>query len=154
MRLMNLPAELVLDIVKQVFVERRLCTGRLTGRGQSVVPGAINRTGLMTIEAQNDDIAAPGQTYAAHALCCSIPDNLRRHLLLPGSGHFSCSMGTHGARACSLRFYSSLKRPRRAALPVESNVCSTAALDLAVALGARPASIAGNTNCSGVSGLH
>ena len=93
MRLMNLPAELVLDIVKQVFVERRLCTGRLTVRGQSVVPGAINRTGLMTIEAQNDDIAAPGQTYAAHALCCGIPDNLRRHLLLPRSGHFSLFHG-------------------------------------------------------------
>ena len=93
MRLMNLPAELVLDIVKQVFVERRLCTGRLTVRGQLVVPGAINRTGLMTIEAQNDDIAAPGQTYAAHALCCGIPDNLRRHLLLRGSAHFSLFHG-------------------------------------------------------------
>ena len=61
MRLMNLPAELVLDIVKQVFVERQLCTGRLMVRHQSVLPSAIHRTGLMTIEAQNDDIAAPGK---------------------------------------------------------------------------------------------
>ena len=93
MRLMNLPAELVLDIVKQVFVERQLCTGRLTVRHQSVLPSAIHRTGLMTIEAQNDDIAAPGQTYAAHALCSGIPDKLRRHLLLSGSGHFSLFHG-------------------------------------------------------------
>ncbi len=93
MRLMNLPAELVLDIVKQVFVERQLCTGRLMVRNQSVMPSAIHRTGLMTIEAQNDDIAAPGQTYAAHALCSGIPDKLRRHLLLSGSGHFSLFHG-------------------------------------------------------------
>jgi poly(3-hydroxybutyrate) depolymerase len=76
-----------------VFLERRLCTGRLMVRSQSVLPSAIHRTGLMTIEAQNDDIAAPGQTYAAHALCCGIPDKLRRHLLLSGSGHFSLFHG-------------------------------------------------------------
>jgi poly(3-hydroxybutyrate) depolymerase len=70
-----------------------LYTGRLMVRNHPVLPSAIHRTGLMTIEAQNDDIAAPGQTYAAHALCCRIPDGLRRHLLLSGSGHFSLFHG-------------------------------------------------------------
>jgi poly(3-hydroxybutyrate) depolymerase len=94
-RLMNLPAELVLDMMRQVFVERALCTGRLAALGRPVLPGDITRTGLMTIEGENDDIAAPGQTYAAHGICTGIPDNLRRHLSVANTGHFSLF---HGSR--------------------------------------------------------
>jgi poly(3-hydroxybutyrate) depolymerase len=94
-RLMDLPAELVLDMVRYVFVERALCTGRLLALGCPVLPGQISGTALMTIEGENDDIAAPGQTYAAHRLCTGIPKSLHRHLLVPRSGHFSLF---HGSR--------------------------------------------------------
>jgi poly(3-hydroxybutyrate) depolymerase len=47
----------------------------------------------MTIEAEKDDIAAPGQTQIAQALCSSISDRQRQHLLLPASGHFSLFHG-------------------------------------------------------------
>jgi poly(3-hydroxybutyrate) depolymerase len=94
MRLMNLPAELVIDTVRHVFVERALCTGRLMALGRPVNPGEIPRTGLMTVEGENDDIAAPGQTSAAHALCSGIPKNFHRHLLVPKTGHFSLFYGS------------------------------------------------------------
>jgi poly(3-hydroxybutyrate) depolymerase len=92
---MNLPAELVLDTVRQVFVERALCTGRLVVRGRPAVPGAIQRTPVMIVEGEEDDISAPGQTHAAHALCTGVPKEFRRHLLVSRSGHFSLF---HGAR--------------------------------------------------------
>lgn len=92
--LMDLPAELVLDVVRTVFAERALCVGAMTALGHQVRPERIRRTGLMTVEGEDDDIAAPGQTYAAHALCPDVPSRLRRHLLLTGKGHFSLFHGT------------------------------------------------------------
>ena len=92
-QVMNLPAELVLDTVRQVFMNRALCTGRFLALGHPFAPSKIHRTGLLTVEGDDDDIAAPGQTYAAHGLCSGIPDNLHRHLLVPSSGHFSLFHG-------------------------------------------------------------
>jgi poly(3-hydroxybutyrate) depolymerase len=93
--LMNLPAEFLLDTVRHVFAEPALCRGCLVIRGRAALPSDIRRTALMTIEGENDDIAAPGQTSAAHALCSGIPERLRRQLLVAKSGHFSLF---HGAR--------------------------------------------------------
>jgi poly(3-hydroxybutyrate) depolymerase len=93
--LMNLTAELVLDTVQQIFIDRALIAGTLTAAEQVIKPSEIRRTALMTIEGEGDDIAPPGQTYAAHALCAEIPGELRAHLLVPGSGHFSLF---HGSR--------------------------------------------------------
>jgi poly(3-hydroxybutyrate) depolymerase len=92
--LMNLPAELVLDMVRQVFMEPALCNERLQVQGRSACPSEIRRAGLLTVEGEKDDIAAPGQTYAAHALCTGIPKQLHQHLLVPGGGHFSLFHGT------------------------------------------------------------
>ena len=51
------------------------------------------RTALMTVEAERDDVAAPGQTRIAQALCYSIPEYLRQHLLVSSAGHFSLFHG-------------------------------------------------------------
>jgi poly(3-hydroxybutyrate) depolymerase len=96
---MNLPAELVRDIVRQVFIEKGLWRGFHLSGGEPILPAEIRRTGLMTIEGENDDIAGPGQTSAAHALCTGLPEHLRRHFLVPGCGHFAL---IHGARMRSL----------------------------------------------------
>ena len=56
-------------------------------------PAAIDKTSLLTIEGELDDIAAPGQTSAAHALCRSLADRLRHRIVVPGSGHFSLFHG-------------------------------------------------------------
>ncbi len=47
----------------------------------------------MTVEGAEDDIAAPGQTRAAHALCTSIPSRRREQVLVDACGHFSLFHG-------------------------------------------------------------
>lgn len=90
---MDLAAEVFLENIETVFHERRLLRGGIGYRGRVIAPECIQNTGLMTIEAEDDDIAAPGQTYAAHQVCRKIPDRLREHLLLRGAGHFSLFHG-------------------------------------------------------------
>jgi len=45
------------------------------------------------VEGELDDISAPGQTYAAHALCSGIPADRHEHLLQPGVGHYGVFNG-------------------------------------------------------------
>jgi poly(3-hydroxybutyrate) depolymerase len=97
--MMDLPAEFVLDTIRCVFQDQDLVRGNLHLGGGKIDLHAISRTALMTIEAAQDDIAAPGQTHAAHAFCKSIPDSRRRHLLVPDCGHFSLFHG----RTCRAR---------------------------------------------------
>jgi poly(3-hydroxybutyrate) depolymerase len=90
---MNLPAEFFIDQVKIVFKELALPRGRLLWRGTLVRPEAIRSTALITIEGEFDDIAAPGQTSAAHELCVAIPTGRRRRYVLAGIGHFGTFHG-------------------------------------------------------------
>jgi poly(3-hydroxybutyrate) depolymerase len=89
----DLPAEVYLDTIDDVFRHNRLARGELTWRGRPVRPEAITRTGLLTVEGELDDICGPGQTMAAHELCTRIPAYRRRHHLQPGVGHFGVFSG-------------------------------------------------------------
>jgi poly(3-hydroxybutyrate) depolymerase len=89
----DLPAEVYLDTIEQIFRHNRLARGGLTWRGRPVRPGRITRTGLLTVEGERDDICGPGQTMAAHDLCPRIPAYRRRHHLQPGVGHFGVFSG-------------------------------------------------------------
>jgi poly(3-hydroxybutyrate) depolymerase len=90
---MDIPAEFYLQTVAQVFQDSSLAAGTMTWRGRPVDPGAIAKTALLTIEGELDDISAPGQTYAAHALCTAIPAQRRRHFLQTGVGHYGIFSG-------------------------------------------------------------
>ena len=90
---MDLPSEWFLDNVRHVFHERAVARNRFRWRGRPVDFSAIRKTALMTVEGELDDVAAPGQTAAAHALCPHIPDEKRDRYVLPGSGHFSTFHG-------------------------------------------------------------
>ena len=48
-------------------------------RDERVDPSKIRNTALLTVEGENDDISGVGQTEAAHTLCTSLPDTMRRH---------------------------------------------------------------------------
>jgi len=61
--------------------------------GEPVRPRLVRDMALMTVEAEGDDITAPGQTAAAQRLFVRIPDDLREHLLLDGGSHFSTFHG-------------------------------------------------------------
>src|SRR5437660_4412087 len=80
---MDLPADFYLQTIKRVFHDHDLPHARFRVRGNPVEPGAIERTALMTVEGENDDICAVGQTVAAHELCTGIPTAKKTHHLQP-----------------------------------------------------------------------
>lgn len=90
---MDVPASYYLQTVETFFQKHDLADGRMKVRGELVVPSAIERTALMTVEGELDDISAPGQTIAAQALCSGIPDSRRTQYLQPGVGHYGIFNG-------------------------------------------------------------
>ncbi|HEY1930621.1 MAG TPA: polyhydroxyalkanoate depolymerase [Acetobacteraceae bacterium] len=95
---MDLPAEFYLETVQQVFQEHHLPEGRLMWHGAAIKPGAIRRTGLLTVEGERDDICAVGQTMAALDLCSGIRVNLKQHHLQTAVGHYGVFAGKRWAR--------------------------------------------------------
>jgi poly(3-hydroxybutyrate) depolymerase len=95
---MDLTAEFYLQTVDTVFVRHSLPHGEMTHRQHRVVPAAIRRVALMTVEGEHDDISGVGQTEAAHALCRNIPSDRRRHWLQPGVGHYGVFNGSRFRR--------------------------------------------------------
>ncbi len=91
--LMDLPARYFLENIQKVFLAREPWVGGLSWHGEPVDFTAIRDTALMTIEGELDDIAAPGQTSAAHRLCPNIPNDQRNKLIMDGAGHFSLFYG-------------------------------------------------------------
>ncbi|HEY0382751.1 MAG TPA: polyhydroxyalkanoate depolymerase [Candidatus Elarobacter sp.] len=90
---MDITAEFYLQTVDEVFQRATLASGTMTWRGERVDPSAIAKTALLTVEGELDDISAPGQTLAAHALCTGIAADRRRNLFQPGVGHYGIFSG-------------------------------------------------------------
>lgn len=90
---MDVPADYYLETVDQVFKRHTLPSGTMTWRGETVDPGAISKTALMTVEGELDDISAPGQTIAAHAMCSGLDQAKHENLLQPGVGHYGIFNG-------------------------------------------------------------
>jgi poly(3-hydroxybutyrate) depolymerase len=90
---MDLPADYYLQTIKRVFHDRDLPQGRFRVRGTPVEPAAIERTALMTVEGERDDICGAGQTAAAHALCTGIPAAKMMRHLQPKVGHYGVFHG-------------------------------------------------------------
>lgn len=88
---MDLDAPFYLETIEKVFLEHQLPRGVLTCEGRPVNPAAINRTALMTIEGELDDITGPGQTRAAHKLCPDAP--LQEHYTQHNVGHYGIFNG-------------------------------------------------------------
>lgn len=94
MAVLDLTAEFYLETIDKVFQRALLARGELTHHGRLVDPGAIQRTALLTVEGERDDICAVGQTAAAHLLCTSLRPHLKRHHLQPGVGHYGVFSGS------------------------------------------------------------
>jgi poly(3-hydroxybutyrate) depolymerase len=90
---MDLPAEYYLQTIHTVFQAHLLPQGQMTSRGRKVDPGLIHHTALMTIEGEKDDITGVGQTEAAHRMCSSLPESMRKHLLAAKVGHYGVFNG-------------------------------------------------------------
>ncbi len=90
---MDVEAEYYLDTIDRVFQRTLLANGGMTVRGIPVEPRAIEKTALLTIEGELDDVSAPGQTYAAHALCSGLAPERHEHHLQKGVGHYGIFNG-------------------------------------------------------------
>ena len=90
---MDVPASYYLQTVETFFQKHALGAGTMSVRGEKVEPRSIERTALMTVEGELDDISAPGQTIAAQTLCTSVPAERRLQYLQPGVGHYGIFNG-------------------------------------------------------------
>ncbi|MFC5458335.1 polyhydroxyalkanoate depolymerase [Massilia niabensis] len=90
---LDMPAEYYLDTIKTVFQEFRLPAGTWDVGGQLVRPQDIKTVALFTIEGELDDISGAGQTQAAHDLCSSIPEHMKRDFVAPKAGHYGIFSG-------------------------------------------------------------
>lgn len=96
---MDIPAEFYLQTVKTVFQEHALPRGTMkwrdpyTDKLHDVRPQDIERTALLTIEGELDDISARGQTTAAHEMCYSLPQRKQYHHFQLKTGHYGIFNG-------------------------------------------------------------
>ncbi len=96
---MDIPAEFYLQTIETVFQRQLLPRGRmkwrdpLTDELMDVRPQDIQRTALLTIEGELDDISARGQTTAAHEVCYSIPQLKQFHHFQLECGHYGIFNG-------------------------------------------------------------
>ncbi|MBI1954042.1 MAG: polyhydroxyalkanoate depolymerase [Proteobacteria bacterium] len=90
---MDLPADYFLQSIKHAFQQYSLPLGKLLWRDIKIKPQAIQKTALMTVEGQLDDISCPGQTYAAHQLCTNLPSSKHHHYFQEGVGHYGIFNG-------------------------------------------------------------
>ena len=93
MSVMDLPADFYLQTVKRVFQEHALPLGTLEWREQPVEPAAVERTALLTIEGENDDICAVGQTGAAHELLSGLKASQKVRYVQAEVGHYGVFNG-------------------------------------------------------------
>ena len=91
---MDLTAEYYLQTIEVVFQQHALPEGRMMHRGRNVNPAAIERTALMTVEGEKDDISGIGQTQAAHTLCRNIPASKKVDYVQKDVGHYGVFNGS------------------------------------------------------------
>ncbi len=95
---LDMDADYYLETIKTVFQEFALVKGTWdvrnpNGEAERVRPQDIKGTALLTVEGELDDISGSGQTQAAHQLCTGISSNHKKHLEVPGAGHYGIFSG-------------------------------------------------------------
>jgi poly(3-hydroxybutyrate) depolymerase len=95
---LDMDADYYLETIKTVFQEFALVKGTWdvrnpSGQAERVRPQDIKGTALLTVEGELDDISGSGQTQAAHQLCTGIVSQHKKHLEVPGAGHYGIFSG-------------------------------------------------------------
>jgi len=93
MSVMDLPADFYLQTIQRVFQDLALPKGTFESRGRPVEPAAIARTAVLTIEGENDDICAVGQTGAVHTLLTGLAADKKQRHVQPMVGHYGVFNG-------------------------------------------------------------
>ena len=89
----SIPAVAFIESIAAIYKRRSLWQGAIQLGPGPVDMGALIGVPILTIEAPGDDIAAPGQTAAAHDLVPGPRHPLSRAVLISGGGHFSLGHG-------------------------------------------------------------
>lgn len=90
----DLPGKFYLDTIEKVFIRQDLPDGNMTHFDQKVDLKDIRETAIFTVEGENDDISAPGQTSAVHARLTNLQDSMKFHLLQEDVGHYGIFSGS------------------------------------------------------------
>ena len=91
---LDLPAEFYLSTLQIVFQDCLLPRGELVARWHPVRPDAIDRTAILCIEGELDDISGAGQTRAALDITPNLPDDMKHYHLQKGAGHYGVFNGS------------------------------------------------------------
>jgi len=89
----DMTAEFYLQTVEVVFQKHALPKGEWVSRGHLVDPKAWQKTALMAVEGELDDISGVGQTQAALDITTNLPDSKKKHFVAPGVGHYGIFNG-------------------------------------------------------------
>ncbi|WP_417514800.1 polyhydroxyalkanoate depolymerase [Minwuia sp.] len=90
---LDLDAAFYLDTIEVIFQKFDLPNGTMMHRGRRVDPSKIRKTGLFTVEGENDDISGIGQTQAAHDICTGIPAKKKADYIQANVGHYGVFNG-------------------------------------------------------------
>jgi polyhydroxyalkanoate depolymerase len=100
----DMTAEFYLETVSKVFQKFELALGKMKWRGETIDPGAIRTTALLTVEGGEDDICGRGQTEAAQVLCTGLKSDQKYHYVQPGAGHYGVFSGRRWQNEIAPRF--------------------------------------------------
>jgi poly(3-hydroxybutyrate) depolymerase len=89
----DMTAEFYLQTIDVVFQRQAIAKGEFVHRGHLVNPAAIDRTALLAIEGEKDDISGLGQTKAALDLATGLPEAKKQYYMAEGAGHYGIFNG-------------------------------------------------------------
>ncbi|MEM6680703.1 MAG: polyhydroxyalkanoate depolymerase [Pseudomonadota bacterium] len=91
---MDMTAEFYLQTVEEVFQTHLLPKGEMMHDGAPIDLAAIDKTAILSIEGERDDITGLGQTYAVHDLTPNLPAAKHYHYEQAGVGHYGVFNGS------------------------------------------------------------
>ena len=89
----DMTAEFYLQTIDVVFQRQAIAKGEFIHRGVLINPSAIDRTALLAIEGERDDISGLGQTKAALDLATGLGDAKKQYYMAEGAGHYGIFNG-------------------------------------------------------------
>jgi poly(3-hydroxybutyrate) depolymerase len=89
----DMTAEFYLQTIDVVFQRQAIAKGEFVHRGMLIDPAAIDRTALLAIEGERDDISGLGQTKAALDLATNLSDDKKQYYMAEGAGHYGIFNG-------------------------------------------------------------
>jgi poly(3-hydroxybutyrate) depolymerase len=94
MSVLDMDAQFYIETLERVFLDHHIPKGKARYRGEPVDFAAVEKTALMTLEGELDDICSPGQTEPAHEIFVNIPAHMREKRVEAGVGHYGIFSGT------------------------------------------------------------